>query len=1213
MPQRKLCNKCICVTDFLYTHSGLVKSLIIIFFNLFLFDSNCFSQENSFRRHFIIAYDVSSPFVKAQKSNPSFRQALIDLFTNKNKIGNEETNQPNLLIEQNNKVQFFDPQQDEISFFHFNIAFSEFGALRSTDGRSSKEIIEMFNNIFLKDKMATWSDFKKQNGLDIENYISSLFKINIIPPAFEKHVSASNFVYPLVLDKIDKDKYAKEYILILLSDFLSGSMQGNKQDYNRIKEVYGFSALVEPPANSPPFLIKRFTDELAARYYKTDFFDFSFSGNPKPAIIGYKIKPKAGFLTPEDISVFVDEDIDIRQRSYQSKQFKISSTKIKFTHNPNLKPVEVSLRIVLHKKEKEAVLFDQVIAKQNENNDWVSNYTSNSKLMAFDSAKYQYYIPPLIISFDSLVRKKDIEYLQISYQFSTNYSPLNANPLNYIYTAERQLPGSNISFTTRTKTLIMLYGIPAVILLAGILFIIAYGRPRKLHLHINGYLDSYQVIDYKKVGKLLTPYKYWDIPLDKLPVHGRVLYKSTKSPFNWKSNIRISLSNVTIPEGFDIFLKENTGAIKEFSPGHEMILKKNKNDHFDFFVCIRQNDISVNLSYPVLVKFSIIAVIQDNILFFKSEVRTTLEYLCHLGPDLGDVWVGLDPGTTGSCISTGSHGVNIFLANDKTTGKPIISSKLVFDKRATYSSSDTEIPNTIYRTGELAETVFNLTTQWQGFQSMKKLLGFKNHKIIQFQNGNSLSLSGKSLSGLLIKGLYNDLQKSIKVELPAHKEYLDKKNEFNPLRAVVAIPNNFTISKIQDIIDCCGHLNQFKEVRYVYEAEAVLFYYLSNFKKFNPKEGPMEKETILVFDMGGATINTTVVDASIRQINNRPVYFIDFLSKIGYGIGGDTIDYCIAKFLLQFSDEFLELKAFDIKSDASKLAGLAFTIKKEIVRNYELGFDYLITHDELQRQVNSYLGTNISVTRDSNLYSYFLKNERNSFPLFSSEFFQKYIYRNIEDAVNEVIHLSDHPVNKVIFSGRSTFFPGVKETVIGQFEKNKKYPRYIMPTFEESKTAVAQGACWYGINKNAVRLNNLKTNAAFGVKRTRSADKTDAEFIELVQMGCAFDDYSDEVGAFSGQQKINDDFAFDGAKINFYQVMGKNADQILSENQKHKFSKIAGIQLPLAATEIGIKVKEDDNIECAVKLVSDHILMEKGVVSDQDMEDANEEHYTWTV
>ena len=112
MPQPKLCNKCICGTDFLYTLSGLVKSLIIIFFYLFLFDSNCFSQENSFRRHFIIAYDVSFPFVNAEKSNPSFRQALIDLFTNKNKIGNEESNQPNLLIEQNNKVQFFDPQQD---------------------------------------------------------------------------------------------------------------------------------------------------------------------------------------------------------------------------------------------------------------------------------------------------------------------------------------------------------------------------------------------------------------------------------------------------------------------------------------------------------------------------------------------------------------------------------------------------------------------------------------------------------------------------------------------------------------------------------------------------------------------------------------------------------------------------------------------------------------------------------------------------------------------------------------------------------------------------------------------------------------------------------------------------------------------------------------------------------------------------------------------
>lgn len=52
---------------------------------------NC--QENYFRGHFIIAYDVSSPFVTVEKSNLLFNQALIDLFTNKNVTGYDESKQ----------------------------------------------------------------------------------------------------------------------------------------------------------------------------------------------------------------------------------------------------------------------------------------------------------------------------------------------------------------------------------------------------------------------------------------------------------------------------------------------------------------------------------------------------------------------------------------------------------------------------------------------------------------------------------------------------------------------------------------------------------------------------------------------------------------------------------------------------------------------------------------------------------------------------------------------------------------------------------------------------------------------------------------------------------------------------------------------------------------------------------------------------------------
>jgi hypothetical protein len=216
--------------------------------------------------------------------------------------------------------------------------------------------------------------------------------------------------------------------------------------------------------------------------------------------------------------------------------------------------------------------------------------------------------------------------------------------------------------------------------------------------------------------------------------------------------------------------------------------------------------------------------------------------------------------------------------------------------------------------------------------------------------------------------------------------------------------------------------------------------------------------------------------------------------------------------------------------------------------------------------------------------------------------------------VNEVVELSGSKrIDKVIFSGRSTSYPMIKETVTKQLKTTSDKVKNIVLNLEESKIAVAQGACWYGINKNSVRLNNLKTNAAFGFKRTLSADKTDVKFYELVEMGCTFDTHNEDIDSFEGSENLSDDFAFDGGKVNFYQIMGKNADKILSEGQKHKFSKIATINIDQVTSRVALKVNENDEIECAVKLESNRVISEKGFVSDQEIDEANEEHYTWIV
>ena len=77
----------------LLVKSEKVKFLVILL-SLISFN-NCYSQ-NTFRRHFIIAYDISSPFINAETNCPEYRQALSNLFLNKSVDHYNEAYQDNL-------------------------------------------------------------------------------------------------------------------------------------------------------------------------------------------------------------------------------------------------------------------------------------------------------------------------------------------------------------------------------------------------------------------------------------------------------------------------------------------------------------------------------------------------------------------------------------------------------------------------------------------------------------------------------------------------------------------------------------------------------------------------------------------------------------------------------------------------------------------------------------------------------------------------------------------------------------------------------------------------------------------------------------------------------------------------------------------------------------------------------------------------------------
>ncbi len=1175
------------------------------------------TNNHNFRRHFIIAYDVSTPFKSAVKDNYYYKRSLINLFQNKNNIYGDEANITNLLNERSNNLKFFDPEKDEISFFHFNIAQEEFNNLQSYNARSDNNAkVSTFCNSFLKYKNFSWSSYKQTYNNSIDNYINKLFSIKPSPEYFGNGVSISNFVYPLILSKIDTSKYAEEYILIILSDFLTGSMHGNKMDYNRIKDVYKYPYNTDLPKNSAPSLIKSFTDELASFFYKIDYFEITFNNtlNKKPiSIISYKIKPKAGNYSPEDVSMFIDSDIKLIQKSYKSSKFNIPKSFLRFTHNSNIKPQKVYLKISIPDGNNQLILFDDIIAFKDNNNKWRSTFTLSEDLMDFNESKSLYCIPSLKIELDTIInsyKRKDFDFVKFEYKVNSTYKT-NSNPINFIYKTERNIDKNNVIFATKTTIIIMYYVIPIILLIIIILILIALGKPRAIKYVIHGYLDSYEEVNYREHGKLLTPYKTWDTTLDNIVIVGEVLYKYKKYLFNWKPKLNFQIIKEDIPKEFDLFLKLNNSEFQEFSKNYKMSVKTDKNHKFKFIVCLRQNDINFTINDPILIQYKIKGKInQSKLSIIKANISEIIEYKFQIGKDLGDLWVAFDPGTTGSCVAVGNQGDNIQMCKDMG-GNQIIPSKLVFFENKEYNGN---LNSDLYWYGTRAAQRF---TGPNCFQSFKKLLGFKDKKQIEFKN-KSISLSGKELSALLLKGLYQDLNDYVE---ESNINFFNTNKSFNPKRAVVAIPNNFTISKVQDIVDSLKSLNKFDEVRYVYEAEAVLFYYLSNYSRFNKDKKTIANENILIFDMGGATINATVVNVSKQNEGNKDFYDIDILGKIGYGIGGDSIDYCLCKFILAFNNEYPTLNAFKIndKKDKSKLSNMAKRIKEEISYNYINDYNYLITYADLERIINDELEINlnnlepITIDEYSDIYRYFLKDDNGIFPLLQESYFDL-VFDNIKDSIQEVLDVSKvDSIDKVIFSGRSTFFPYVKETVKSQLIANNISSNFINFRIDESKTVVANGACWYGINKNTIRLHNVKTNASFGVKQTLSPDKTDIKFIEFIKIGQQFNKDNGEFNKINVNKNIASEFSFDGNQVNFYQVMGKDAKNIISNNLKHKFSKITSIQIPQPTNSIAMEVKEDDDILCAVTLISERELKARGVVSDQEINDANEEHYTWMV
>ncbi len=1204
-----------------------------------------------FRRHFIIVKDISAPFLNQLANSDALQKTIVGFFTNPSVQLPPEANAINLYEERTSGFKAFDPDKDEISFFHFGIAKSEFENLQKVDkfNNTPSGKLSAFTSCFLKDKHFTWSQ-KKQSNLSITQYLSEALKIEPNPNEFGLGVSLSNYVYPLILDELaTANSYASDYILVTLSDFLTGAKLGNTDDFMRIEEIYHSSST---NSNGTPSLIKKNTEKLKSQFYTLDYFDVPFTGGKKTIAAYFTfIKPIAGGTGSNEYSLNIEGNQGIRQQGFKSDEFITNPTKLKFSHNSRLKIQGVRLKIALHDK----VIFDTLIASRDNNNHnlWHSNFVLNNAetLMQYDSIKKTYALPSFTVTLPILSDASEKNDVTLTYSLDCIYTADGSKP-GYIYETSTALSGNQVQYSNPPNKVIMNTILTIVAPIAAALILLAWlikrGRPTDIRIIPNGYTDTFEQTDYDKKGKVVAPYKYWHEANDMLNCEATFTYKSPNYLFNWKPKLKLIVMGQGLPKGFDICLKADNDAIEQHYTNNPLVISHNgKGEVNPFTLLISKTGPDYTPPEPEMLNITISAWSSKSLLLglFGCNLQQELNYSFYAGPDLGKVWVSFDPGTSGSCIAAGLNADDIILEHTKYGEELITDSKVVIDlSEPGYSkqSHNERLPAKFYKYGQDASAVFG-NKKRASYQSIKKLLGFTDKRTEKFDSkddwDNEFEISGKKISSLLVQGIYTSFSKYLIEANTKQTRELLQQGQFKPLRAVVAIPNNFTAAKIKEMLECIGYLGQFKEIRYIYEAEAVLFYYLRNYKILAKSNAIFSKESILVFDMGGATINASVFNGEGIPKDNTTNYTIDTLAKLGYGIGGDTIDYCILQSIFLYAEDIPVINAIkiefekvinrkyvtkeEIDSRVKALQAMSMRIKLKIIANIDdNGTVNLISVYDLESAIQAaannmgYKVTEIdNIDPDSDFYKIFSKENTNAATyILNNSYFCSLIYDNITTIINDLLQLSSGTViDTAILSGRSTLFPLIKKTVIDVLKKKGNKPNEVVLNLVEAKTVVAKGACWYGVSKDAVTLTNIKTNASFGVKHRTGAEDESIEYIELVPALSKFNDNEAGIRFLQKAHNTMSDFSKDNQLVNFYQVMGSNPDTIIRENQLHKLSKIAAIAIDKTTKKTELRVNENDSVQCAVQLNNGKVLLSAGSVADQEITDANAEHYTWIV
>jgi len=514
-----------------------------------------------------------------------------------------------------------------------------------------------------------------------------------------------------------------------------------------------------------------------------------------------------------------------------------------------------------------------------------------------------------------------------------------------------------------------------------------------------------------------------------------------------------------------------------------------------------------------------------------------------LTPKLNTKWLAIDPGTTGTCVAYGQPSEKI--SPVKMEGSSEIMPTTIYFKKD---------GNPLF--GQTAVEQISASPE-NGFFSIKKLIGYQNARTVILK-GEPRSFTGEQITELLISHLYDKSKEVLK------ETKIDK--------LVVAVPNYYTpvkIRKVMDIIKRVGSKNgkpQIHKVLHIYEAEAVALYFIKKYRK----EFIYDNEDILIFDFGGGTINVSIVN--VRKENGQTR--IEIEGRVGYAIGGDTIDRIVAEYLYEHIPEIQDgyKKHFggygpfalnvDLESKILKDWRTANVHLKKQAKELKEKLS-IVKKGDIQQDIAITLAENKEIKGTYTFHSSEIEEYILNFRL--GDFNLKEV---IQNSINEVLDIfnvvGDGSLETAILSGRSSQLPFVEKLVVSSLQKRGQNPQYHPFTGNETKTCVAEGAVYYGsLHLTEVRLSRPVTLANYGLKIIKNSRPAYESIITINRT------YQNDM-VIGEATKIN--IIENGGVVPLYQINGANPADAITNDLRYKTSILLNLNLRHATNIERIKM-----------------------------------------